>query len=542
MESVFDQLVVVFFYGPILLLDYVLSCLREVVYLFKFGPLKWTFQSRNGDTKLLTYQEWYAQQEELDQSRNVYAWASFSNHPGYNYRALEHFRHELRESQRRDDYHHVCSRLRAQLDRNIYKILAPKLYRKSLIQTKHAIHEYIEDMKQCIRYIVKWKGQPANQWSEKDAVLYEVKESVFGRTTLVLTGGAMVSACHIGVVKVLFQHHLLPRIITGVATGSLIAAMVATSTDPELRILLQLREIKLDAFEEHKKGHREGPWYHRMWATIQRRSFRYSTTNHIFDIDVLRQFAKDNLGDTTFDEAYQKTGRILNIVIAMSDTKGTPQLLNYITAPHVIIWSAVVASIATSHEMYAPPQLYCKSRSGSTAEFRAPDTAHHRGGRGCNQHPQPPLQRLAELFNVNNFVISQTRPYVFPFIWAQRATVDTPALGKLVRFTINEGLHCLTRLIRTGLLPSFIHRALMDEAVPSSADTFAKLHITPQVKIRDLFSMFELPTVESLQKWSRVGEESTWPFLCQLDIRCTVEFEMDRAFDSVNRRKDSLIF
>lgn len=268
---------------------------------------------------------------------------------------------ELRDSQRHDDYHHVWSRRRAQLDRNIYKILAPKLYRKSLIQTKHAIHAYIEDMKQCIWYIAKWKGQPANQWSEKDTVLYEVKEGVFGRTTLVLTGGAMVSACHIGVVKVLFQHHLLPRVITGVATGSLIAAMVGTGTDPELRILLQLRDINLDAFEEHEKGHKGGSWYHRTWATIQRRRFRYSTTNHIFDIDVLRQFAKDNLGDITFDEAYQKTGRILNIVVAMSDTKGTPQLLNYITVPHVIIWSAVVASVATSHETYAPPQLYCKS-------------------------------------------------------------------------------------------------------------------------------------------------------------------------------------
>ena len=538
----FDQLVVVFIHGPIIVLDYVLSCLRELVYLCQLGSLRWTLQSRNDETEPLTYQQWYAQQEELDQRRNVDAWASLPIHPGYNHRALEHFRRELRASQRCDDYNHVCSRLRAQLDRNIYKILTPELYRKSLIQTKHAIHAYVEDMKQCVWYIAKWKGQPANQWSEKDTVLYEVKESVFGRTTLVLTGGAMVSACHIGVVKALFEHHLLPRIVTGVATGSLIAAMVGASTDPELRVLLQLREIKLDAFEQNEKGHKGGSWYHRTWATIRRRRFRYSTTNHIFDIDVLRQFAKDNLGDITFDEAYQKTGRILNMTIAMSDTKGTPQLLNYITAPHVIIWSAVVASIATSHEMYAPPRLYCKSRNGTPLSVRAPDTAHHRGGRGQNQHPQPPLQRLAELFNVNNFVISQTRPYVFPFIWAQRATVDTPALGKLVRFVINEGLHCLARLIRIGLLPSVIRRALMDEAVPSSADTFAKLHITPQVRIRDVFSMFELPTLDSLQKWSRIGEESTWPFLCQLNVRCSVEFEMDRAFDSVNRRKDSLIF
>ena len=124
MDSVFDQLVVVFVQGPTLALNYVLNCAGELVYICELDSLRWTLQSRNDETEPLTYQQWYAQQEELDQSRGVDAWASLPNHPGYNYKALEHFRLELRVSQRGDDYHHVCSRLRAQLDRNIYKILA----------------------------------------------------------------------------------------------------------------------------------------------------------------------------------------------------------------------------------------------------------------------------------------------------------------------------------------------------------------------------------------------------------------------------------
>ena len=536
-----SDLCLLFVLLPKVFFTFIIQYVRDLVALSSLGSIEWTLRSRTADTSSLNYEEWYAQQDELDRTREIDGWASFPQHPRYRYQALLDFRRELDELQRRNDYHHICSRLRAQLDRNLFRILEPKLYRRSLIRTKQAIHDYVEDMKRCIWYVAEWKGIPANEWSEKSVVLYEVRDSIFGQTTLLLTGGAMITACHIGVVKVLFQKHLLPKIITGIATGSVVASMVGTSTDPELQSLLELQGINLNAFEEHAKRHREGPWFRRMWATLQRRRFRYGTTGHIFDVDILRSFAKDNLGDITFEEAYQKTGRILNIVIAISDTLGTPQLLNYITAPHVVVWSAVLASVATSHVMYAPTQLYCKSQdgSGSTVEYRAPDSAHQKRPGGYVQGPHAPLQRLAELFNVNHFVVSQTRPYVFPFIWAQRVTVDTPVLGKLVRLSINEGLHWLNRLIRFGLLPPIIHRILIDEQVASSADLLAKVHITPQVRVRDLFSMFELPTLESLRKWSRIGEESTWPFLCELDIRCTVEFEMGRAFETV-RRKDYL--
>lgn len=50
-------------------------------------------------------------------------------------------------------------------------------------------------------------------------------------------------------------------------------------------------------------------------------------------------------GDTTFAEAYQRTGRILNITTTPSSRSGAPSpLLNYLTAPNVVIWSAILAS------------------------------------------------------------------------------------------------------------------------------------------------------------------------------------------------------
>lgn len=49
-------------------------------------------------------------------------------------------------------------------------------------------------------------------------------------------------------------------------------------------------------------------------------------------------------GDMTFEEAYQKTGRILCITLSSTTKKAPPILVNYITAPNVTVASAVIAS------------------------------------------------------------------------------------------------------------------------------------------------------------------------------------------------------
>jgi len=49
-----------------------------------------------------------------------------------------------------------------------------------------------------------------------------------GRTALVLSGGAILGLYHIGLIKCLYEENLLPKIIAGSSSGSIIAAFVAT--------------------------------------------------------------------------------------------------------------------------------------------------------------------------------------------------------------------------------------------------------------------------------------------------------------------------
>ena len=62
----------------------------------------------------------------------------------------------------------------------------------------------------------------------------------------------------------------------------------------------------------------------------------------VYDVDVFIAAMRENLGgDITFHEAFNKTRRILNITVSSSTNFEMPRLLNYLTAPNVVIWSAV---------------------------------------------------------------------------------------------------------------------------------------------------------------------------------------------------------
>lgn len=58
------------------------------------------------------------------------------------------------------------------------------------------------------------------------------------------------------------------------------------------------------------------------------------------------QVAIANIGEETFQEAFDRTGRIINITVAPLNHYEPPRLLNYLTAPHVCVWSAAAASCA----------------------------------------------------------------------------------------------------------------------------------------------------------------------------------------------------
>ena len=80
--------------------------------------------------------------------------------------------------------------------------------------------------------------------------------------------------------------------------------------------------------------------------------------------------------------------------------------MNYLTAPNVLIWSAVCASCALPH-IFGPVDLYAKDENGQT-------TLYSQGGKKFMDGSiaaDIPMQYLSEMFNVNYFIVSQTNPW-----------------------------------------------------------------------------------------------------------------------------------
>lgn len=136
---------------------------------------------------------------------------------------------------------------------------------------------------------------------------------------------------HIGVVKSLFDAHLLPRIVSGASAGSIVCAVLCTKTDAEIpSVLEEFCHGDLDVFE--RQGEETG---------LLKKAYRFLTTGALFDISNLTRVMRQILGDMTFQEAYNRTRRILNICVSAASMFELPRLLNYVTSPNVVIWSAV---------------------------------------------------------------------------------------------------------------------------------------------------------------------------------------------------------
>jgi TAG lipase/lysophosphatidylethanolamine acyltransferase len=241
--------------------------------------------------------------------------------------------------------------LRSGLLRNLGNITNTALYNSSHIGTKHIIEDYITTITLSLEHISTLTESHTFPSQAKLDFIQDTRQS-FGRTALILQGGAIFGLCHLGVVKALHQHHLLPRIITGTAVGALIAALVGIHTDAELPHFLSGSGIDLTAFSSRPAT---GSW--------KRKLLRFLSRGYLLDIRVLESCVRANVGELTFEEAYTRTKRILNITVSTHGNQ-VPTLLNYLTAPNVLIWSAACASNAPG-PLFDTVELMCKDHTGT---------------------------------------------------------------------------------------------------------------------------------------------------------------------------------
>ncbi|KAM3554322.1 hypothetical protein MY1884_006195 [Beauveria asiatica] len=520
------------------------------------------------------FEDWEESALHLDNLLGLDLWRNNPTSKYYDWRLITERLNSLAIAREENDFQQLVNLLRSGLVRNLGNLTVPKLYNRSFSGTKYLIEEYITQVAETVEDISSLPtnvsagvqsigGSLTNQM--KLDFIHDTRQA-FGRSSLVLQGGAIFGMCHLGVAKALFLRGLLPRIITGTGTGALIASLVAIHTEEELPGVVNGDGIDLTAFTSRSKllnTAAESPQtFGSRWNTLMRRIRRFSREGYFLDVSVLEDCVRANVGDLTFEEAYNYSKRILNITVATEGQGGVPTLLNYITAPNVastltrggflyttnicvlqLIWTAAVASNASSAALYGRRKatILCKDARGNVGPWAPANTTdfHHWSDMSYSDRDSP-LQRISELFNVNHFIVSQARPYLIPFLQSdmhgpslvETRSKTTQLSASLVRMVGLELRHRLRQLDTLRLLPGSIRRFLVDEQIPAAAMT-----LVPEVTAGDFVRLLETPTREALNYWILRGERSVWPAVAALHIRCAVENELDRSYQVVRQLK-----
>lgn len=420
-------------------LDIFLFWLRK---LYEFYNRKDPLQESLKQLKNVTrYSEWESTVMEIDRLTNMDLWRQNFISKNYDYVLINDRIKLLKKARLNQDSQLIMSIFRSGLIRNFGGIAQKKLYMKSYMGTKYKIEEYIEEVLNCLSYLNE--SITTSTSKDKDEYIMNSKQlkldffhdarQSFGCTALLLQGGSLFGLCHLGVVRALYFKGLLPKIIGGSAVGAAVASLVCTLKDNELiPILVNITEVMRDIDRLNIDVDER---YGNVIENVVKKGYSQ-------DILIFLKFVRDTIGDVTFEEAYLKTEKVLNVVVHPTH-QSVPSLLNYITSPNVIVWTAIYASIGTG-VLSDDVQLYVKDfnnnivlqnpqykvtylkpqevsyqqkyfRSYSSKNDHASDSKKE-DSFGFYPRESSPYTRLTELFNVNHFILSLARPYLAPLI------------------------------------------------------------------------------------------------------------------------------
>ncbi|KAI5241200.1 patatin-domain-containing protein [Aureobasidium subglaciale] len=499
----------------------------------QLGDSEWRRQVLNLKiSQAKCYTDWLSAASELDTLEGRDAWKEQQECDEYDTALLKARLQELEDARISCDTKRMLFLARTSLTRDLGSMGDLRLYKHCRVGTKALIERYISAALEMLETIVDMCS-PANK-RDTDVDVREVYEQLlsarqaFGRSALLLSGGGTLGMNHIGVLKTLFEAQLLPRIISGASAGSIVAAVLCTKTDDEIpQVLRDFCYGDLDVFE--KEGEPEN---------VLKKVFRFCTKGALFDISNLVRVMKDLLGDMTFQEAYNRTRRILNIGVSTASLYELPRLLNYITAPNVMIWSAVATSCSVPF-IFSPAQLLAKDpRTGLEVPW---DQSPQRWIDGSVDNDLP-MSRLAEMFNVNHFIVSQVNPHVVPFL--ERDEQISASESQSSKFALSAGpgwlrtvanlakgeaLHRMHVLAELGVLPTTMSKVRSVLSQRYSGD----ITILPEVSYTQFPRVLMNPTTDFMARAMLSGETATWPKLSQVRNHCAIELALDVAVQKV---------
>ncbi len=324
------------------------------------------------------YAAWTRAAIAADGRSGMQAWRDADESKHFDYRAIRARLERLRKLAAAGDVKGLLFVLNEGIHGNIDGMGHERLYQKARFGTKRLIEDYVAEVVSALGKIAAARSIPRDE--KRD--FFRRAQHCYGRSALLLSGSGSFLYFHVGVVKALWEEGVLPTILAGSSGGSIVAAVVCTRKDVEVGAFLA--SDKLASADRDPEVRRLAP-------------------------DEVAARLAELIPDLTFQEAYEVSGRHLNVSVAPAEKYQNGRLLNAITAPNVLIREAVLASCAVPG-VFPPVMLMALDEAGK----RVPYQPDRRWVDGSVTHDIP-TKRLERLYGVNHHIVSQANPLALPF-------------------------------------------------------------------------------------------------------------------------------
>jgi hypothetical protein len=155
------------------------------------------------------------------------------------------------------------------------------------------------------------------------------------------------------------------------------------------------------------------------------------------------------------------------------------------------------------------------------------------------------MTRLAEMFNVNHFIVSQVNPHVVPFLVNEETVngdgiLENPGsaasgsgwLNTLASFAKSEALHRMHVLSELGVFPNYFTKLRSVLSQKYSGD----ITILPEISYTQFPRVLKNPTIDFMLNAMRCGERATWPKLSRIQNHCAIELALDNAVQKLRTK------
>lgn len=424
-----------------------------------------------------------------------------------------------------DAIHDLCMALQGCVKYNFAGTQRTQLYSQCYYGTKDVVAEFNKEIQRSLAVLAASK-----QVSDRaKRSLFRDFSRNYGKSALCLSGGACFSYRHFGVAKALLDAGLLPNIISGTSGGGLVAALLCTRTNEELETLLvpELADKITACWEPFPD------WFYRWYRTGAR-----------FDaVDWAERCMWFTRGSLTFKEAFELTGKVLNISTVPADPHSPVILLNHVTAPNAVIWSALIASAAVPGFLNPVVLMMKVPKSDKIVPF-------HFGAKwkDGSLRTDIPISALNTYFNVTCTIVSQVNPHISLFFYAPRGSVGRPVshrrgrgwrggfLGSAVETMVRLELHKWLQVFKImNVLPQLNGQDWSNIWLQKFNGTVT---LWPKIRLVDFYYILSDPTRDQLATMIEQGQSSAFPRLLYIKHFINIERAIEKGRKACSSRKN----